>query len=136
VHFVAQSRVEVMTNILLAALGGAIGSVLRYLVGVFSVRWFGPSFPWGTLAVNVVGSFIIGLSVEMIARRFNASMELRVFIVTGILGGFTTWSSFSLDTMVLFERGAIAAAAAYVIGSLVVSFAAVFAGLALGRAMF
>ncbi|GGF83777.1 MULTISPECIES: fluoride efflux transporter CrcB [Rhizobium] len=124
-----------MTNILLAALGGAIGSVLRYLVGVFSVRWFGPSFPWGTLAVNVVGSFIIGLSVEMIARRFNASMELRVFIVTGIIGGFTTWSSFSLDTMVLFERGAITAAAAYVIGSLVVSFAAVFAGLALGRAM-
>ncbi|MBW9087530.1 fluoride efflux transporter CrcB [Rhizobium wenxiniae] len=125
-----------MTNILLAAFGGAIGSVLRYLVGVFSVRWFGPSFPWGTLAVNVVGSFIIGLMVEMIARRFNASMELRVFIVTGMLGGFTTWSSFSLDTMVLFERGAIAAAAAYVIGSLVVSFAAVFAGLALGRAMF
>ncbi len=125
-----------MTNILLAAFGGAIGSVLRYLVGVFSVRWFGSGFPWGTLAVNVVGSFIIGLMVEMIARRFNASMELRVFIVTGILGGFTTWSSFSLDTMMLFERGAIAAAAAYVIGSLVVSFAAVFAGLALGRAMF
>ncbi len=125
-----------MTNILLAALGGAIGSVLRYLVGVFTVRWFGPSFPWGTLSVNIVGSFIIGLTVEMIARRFNASMELRVFIVTGIIGGFTTWSSFSLDTMVLFERGAFAAAAAYVIGSLVVSFAAVFAGLALGRAMF
>ncbi|MND66700.1 putative fluoride ion transporter CrcB [compost metagenome] len=124
-----------MTNILLAALGGAIGSVLRYLVGVFSVRWFGPGFPWGTLTVNVIGSFIIGLSVEMIARRFDASMELRVFIVTGIIGGFTTWSSFSLDTMVLFERGAITAAAAYVIGSLVVSFAAVFAGLALGRAM-
>ncbi|MBO0141970.1 fluoride efflux transporter CrcB [Agrobacterium sp. Ap1] len=124
-----------MTNILLAALGGAIGSVLRYLVGVFSVRWFGPGFPWGTLTVNVIGSFIIGLSVEMIARRFEASMELRVFIVTGIIGGFTTWSSFSLDTMVLFERGAITAAAAYVIGSLVVSFAAVFAGLALGRAM-
>ncbi len=125
-----------MTNILLAAVGGALGSVLRYLVGVLTLRWFGPSFPWGTLAVNVVGSFIIGLTVEMIARRFNASMELRVFIVTGIIGGFTTWSSFSLDTMVLFERGAIAAAAAYVIGSLVVSFAAVFAGLALGRAMF
>lgn len=125
-----------MTNILLAAFGGAIGSVLRYLVGVFTVRWFGPGFPWGTLAVNIVGSFIIGLVVEMIARRFNASMELRVFIVTGIIGGFTTWSSFSLDTMVLLERGAMASAAAYVIGSLVVSFAAVFAGLALGRAMF
>jgi CrcB protein len=124
-----------MLNILLAAMGGAIGSVLRYLVGVFSVRWFGPSFPWGTLTVNVVGSFVIGLMVEVIARRFNASAEMRVFIVTGIIGGFTTWSSFTLDTMVLFERGATFAAAAYVIGSLVISFAAVFAGLALGRAM-
>jgi CrcB protein len=124
-----------MLNILLAAMGGAIGSVLRYLVGVFSVRWFGPSFPWGTLTVNVVGSFVIGLMVEVIARRFNASAEMRVFIVTGIIGGFTTWSSFTLDTMVLFGRGATFAAAAYVIGSLVISFAAVFAGLALGRAM-
>jgi CrcB protein len=124
-----------MQNILLAAVGGAIGSVLRYLVGVFSTRWFGPSFPWGTLTVNVVGAFVIGLMVEMIARRFNASPELRVFIVTGIIGGFTTWSSFTLDTMVLFERGATTAAFAYVVGSLVVSFAAIFAGLALGRAM-
>lgn len=124
-----------MLNLVLVAVGGAFGSVCRYLVGVWATRWFGPSFPWGTLAVNVVGSFVIGLMVEVIARRFNASAEMRVFIVTGIIGGFTTWSSFTLDTMVLLERGAGAAAFAYLVGSLVISFAAVFAGLALGRAM-
>lgn len=122
-------------NVLLVAVGGAIGSVLRYLVGVLTLRQFGPGFPWGTLAVNIVGSLAIGILTEMIARRFNASMELRVFLVTGVLGGFTTWSSFSLDTVVLYERGDFGLAAAYVIGSAVVSFAAVFAGLALGRAM-
>jgi CrcB protein len=125
-----------MTNVVLVAVGGAIGSVFRYLVGVWAVRLFGPSFPWGTFAVNVIGSFFIGLMVEMIARRFNASAEMRVFIVTGIIGGFTTWSSFTLDTMVLLERGAAFAAFAYLAGSLVISFAAIFAGLALGRAMF
>lgn len=124
-----------MTNLVLVAFGGAVGSVFRYLVGVWAVRLFGPSFPWGTFAVNVVGSFFIGLMVEMIARRFDASAEMRVFIVTGIIGGFTTWSSFTLDTMVLLERGAALSAFAYLAGSLVISFAAVFAGLALGRAM-
>ncbi len=124
-----------MLNVLLVAIGGAIGSVLRYLVGVWTMRQYGSNFPWGTLTVNIVGSFAIGILTEMIARRFNASMEIRVFLVTGILGGFTTWSSFSLDTIVLYERGAFGLAAAYVIGSAVASFAAVFAGLALGRAI-
>lgn len=124
-----------MYNLLLVALGGAIGSVCRYLVGVVTLRSFGPAFPWGTVTVNVVGAFAIGLLTEVIGRRFNASAELRLLIVTGILGGFTTWSSFTLDAMVLFEKGAIMASATYVIGSLVLSFTAVFAGLALGRAM-
>jgi CrcB protein len=122
-------------NVLLVAAGGAMGSVLRYLVGVLSTRWFGPAFPWGTLTVNVVGSFAIGFLAEVIARRFNASVELRFFLVTGILGGFTTFSSFSLDTAVLFERGAFTATATYLAASLGLSLAAVFAGLALGRAM-
>jgi CrcB protein len=124
-----------MFNVFLVAVGGAFGSVLRYLVGVLTVRWFGASFPWGTFAVNVVGSFLIGLLSEMIARRFNASMELRVFLVTGILGGFTTFSSFSLDTMVLLERGAVTATVGYVLATLCLSFLAILAGLALGRAM-
>ncbi len=124
-----------MFNVFLVAVGGAFGSVLRYLVGLLTIRWFGPSFPWGTFAVNVVGSFAIGLLSEMIARRFNASMEVRVFLVTGILGGFTTFSSFSLDTMVLLERGAIAATVGYVLATLCLSFLAILAGLALGRTM-
>ncbi len=125
-----------MLNILLVAVGGAIGSVARYLVGLGATRLAGPNFPFGTLTVNIAGAFAIGLLVEMIARRFDASAEMRVFIVTGILGGFTTWSSFTLDTMMLFERGEIGLSALYLLASLLVSFAAVFAGLALGRALF
>ncbi|UHS61350.1 fluoride efflux transporter CrcB [Agrobacterium vaccinii] len=125
-----------MLNIALVAIGGAIGSVARYLVGVWGVKLAGPNFPWGTITVNVVGAFFIGLMVEIIARRFDASSEVRVFIVTGILGGFTTWSSFTLDAVVLFERGDLGLAAVYLLASLVVSFAAIFAGLALGRALF
>ena len=125
-----------MINIVLVAAGGAIGSVFRYLVGVWSVRLAGVNFPWGTLTVNVVGSFLIGLLVELVARRLNASMEMRLFLVTGVLGGFTTFSSFSLDAVSLFERGALGLSAVYVIASLSVSIAAVFAGLALGRNLF
>ena len=125
-----------MINIVLVAAGGAIGSVFRYLVGVWSVRLAGVNFPWGTLTVNVVGSFLIGLLVELVARRLNASMELRLFLGTGVLGGFTTFSSFSLDAVSLFERGALGLSAVYVLASLSVSIAAVFAGLALGRSLF
>ncbi len=125
-----------MINMVLVAAGGAIGSVFRYLVGVWSVRLAGVNFPWGTLTVNVVGSFLIGLLVELVARRLNASMEMRLFLVTGVLGGFTTFSSFSLDAVSLFERGALGLSAVYVLASLSVSIAAVFAGLALGRNLF
>ncbi|MGV2050848.1 fluoride efflux transporter CrcB [Agrobacterium salinitolerans] len=125
-----------MINIALVAAGGAIGSVFRYLVGVLCMRLAGPNFPWGTLAVNVAGSFLIGLLVELVARRLNASMEMRLFLVTGVLGGFTTFSSFSLDAVSLFERGTLGLSAVYVLASLVVSIAAVFAGLALGRSLF
>ncbi|UXS01040.1 fluoride efflux transporter CrcB [Agrobacterium tumefaciens] len=124
-----------MLNIALVAAGGAIGSVFRYLVGMWSMRVAGPAFPWGTLVVNVAGSFLIGLLVELIARRLNASSEMRLFIVTGVLGGFTTFSSFSLDAVALFERGALSLSAVYVIATLVVSIVAVFAGLALGRSL-
>ncbi len=125
-----------MLNIALVATGGAIGSVFRYLVGVWSVRLAGPNFPWGTLAVNVVGSFMIGLLVELVARRLNASMEMRLFLVSGVLGGFTTFSSFALDAASLLERGATGLSIVYVLASLIVSIAAVFAGLALGRNLF
>lgn len=124
-----------MTHVLLVALGGAFGSVCRYLVGLWTVRQFGAAFPWGTLMVNVLGSFAIGLVIELISRRFDASGEMRALLVTGLLGGFTTFSAFSLDTVALFEKGAAMAAAAYVLGSIALSLAAVVGGLALGRAM-
>lgn len=124
-----------MNNILLVALGGAIGSVCRYLVGIWALRQFGTAFPWGTLTVNVVGSFAIGFMAELIMRRFDMSTDLRLFIITGILGGFTTFSAFSLDVISLLERGATVAGAAYLVASVAISLGAVFGGLALGRAM-
>ncbi|MDM9628164.1 fluoride efflux transporter CrcB [Rhizobium sp. S152] len=124
-----------MPQVLLVAFGGAIGSVLRYYVGRWSLRLMGPSFPWGTLAVNVAGCFVIGVFAEIIARRFNASEELRLLLITGFLGGFTTFSAFSLDAISLFERGALSAAAVYVVASVGLSMLAVVAGLALTRAL-
>lgn len=120
-------------QLLLVALGGAIGATLRHLVGVLTLRWLGSGLPWGTLAVNIVGSFVMGVVAELIARRFDASMELRMFLMTGILGGFTTFSSFSLDTAVLWERGDTGLAFTYVAASVTLSIAALFAGLAVVR---
>ena len=125
-----------MLHLLLVAAGGATGSVMRYLVGQWSIRLLGPSYPWGTLIVNVLGSFAIGLLAELVARKLNASPEMRLLLVTGFLGGFTTFSAFSLDALVLFERGATGAAVAYILGSVGISLAAGMGGLALGRSMF
>lgn len=122
-----------MLNFLLVALGGAAGSMLRYATGLGATRLFGPGFPWGTLIVNVVGSFVIGVFVETIARRFGASEPVRLLLVTGFLGGFTTFSSFSFDAAALLERGQGGLALAYVAGSVLLSLGAVFAGLLLTR---
>jgi CrcB protein len=118
-----------MYNLVLVAIGGAVGSSLRHLVNVVAMRVVGPSFPWGTLAINVAGSFAMGVFIELLGRRFNASNELRLFVATGILGGFTTFSAFSLDFAVLWERGAAGQAFAYAAGSVVISLLALFAGL-------
>jgi len=122
-----------MNAILLVASGGAIGSVARYLVGVGIARAFGVAFPYGTLAVNVIGGFLMGLFIELLARRFDGSPELRLFIAIGILGGFTTFSSFSLDVVVLWERGELATALFYVLASVILSIGALFLGLWLAR---
>ncbi|MBX4924759.1 fluoride efflux transporter CrcB [Rhizobium binae] len=124
-----------MIQALLVALGGAIGSVLRYYVGQWALRLVGPAFPWGTLAVNVVGCFVIGVFAELIARKFNASLELRLLLITGFLGGFTTFSAFSLDAIYLFERGEAVAGGIYIAASVGLSMAAVIAGLAVMRAL-
>ena len=125
-----------MLNILLVAVGGAAGSVCRYLTGLAMTRWLGNGFPWGTITVNIVGSFVIGLLTELIARKVSMPMETRLLLVVGFLGGFTTFSSFSLDTMALFERGESLSAFAYVAASVLFSLGAAFGGLALGRSLF
>lgn len=123
-----------LVPLFLVAIGGALGSVCRYLVGVGAGRLLGAGFPFGTIIVNIVGSFIMGLFIELLALKFDGSEPLRLFVAVGILGGFTTLSSFSLDTIVLFERGAVAAAAVYVGASIALSLAALVAGLHLVRA--
>ncbi|MGF6171926.1 fluoride efflux transporter CrcB [Ensifer sp. 4252] len=124
-----------MSHLLLVGAGGAIGSIARYLLGLWTLQRWGPSFPWGTLGVNVTGSFLIGLLAELIMRKFGASAEMRLFLITGVLGGYTTFSAFSLDAIMLLERGNAALAITYIAASVVLSILAVFAGLALMRAM-
>lgn len=124
-----------MQNILIVAAGGAVGASLRYMSNLAAFRLFGPSFPWCTLLVNVTGSLAMGIFIELLARRFGGSNELRLFVATGVLGGFTTFSAFSLDFAALVERGALAQAAGYAAASVVLSILALFAGLYLARAL-
>jgi CrcB protein len=124
-----------MHNFLLVALGGAIGAGARHLVNVAALRLFGTGFPIGTLFVNVAGSLVMGLLAGYFALRYTGGGQgLRLFLATGILGGFTTFSAFSLDAVALWERGAVGPAVLYVVGSVVLSIAALLAGLALMRA--
>ena len=122
-----------MFHLILVAVGGAIGASLRHLVNLGSLRLVGASYPWGTMAINIAGSFAMGAFIELLARRFDASNELRLFVATGILGGFTTFSAFSLDFAVLWERGAAFPALVYAIASVVGSILALFLGLWLAR---
>ena len=124
-----------MQHLLIVAMGGALGSGMRHLVNLASLRLFGPGFPWGTLSVNIIGSLAMGLFVELLARRFGGSAELRLFVATGILGGFTTFSAFSLDVAVLYERGAVVQAALYVAACLVAAILALFLGMWLGKSL-
>lgn len=125
-----------MSLVLLAAAGGAIGAALRHLTSTLCGHLFAGAFPWGTFAVNVAGSLAMGLLVALFAVRWNAPLEVRVFLATGVLGGFTTFSAFSMDFAFLIERKAYLAAAGYAGGTMALCLAAVFAGLALGRAVF
>ena len=125
-----------MKMILAVAAGGAVGAVARYLVMVGVGRLLGPhDFPWGTLTVNVVGSVLMGVLIEVLALTWSPSQEVRALLVVGVLGAFTTFSTFSLDVMVLFERGQTLFVAAYVAGSVVLCVGGLFAGLHLMRAV-
>lgn len=125
-----------MKLLLLAAAGGAIGSGARYLVHVGTVRALGTDFPWSTLLVNLVGCLAMGLVTELVMLRLGGSVEARVFLATGILGGFTTFSAFALDFAALLTWHETLPAVVYLLASMVGSILAVYAGLALGKAIF
>ena len=120
--------------ILSVAAGGAIGSVARYLVGTWSSKMF-INFPWGTLIINVTGSFLIGLFVGLFATKWDLPQAARIFLIVGICGGYTTFSTFSLDSFRLMERGEALAAGAYMIGSVVLSLGALIAAMLVVRAL-
>lgn len=120
-------------TLLHVALGGALGACARYLTGLATLRLIGPGFPWGTLTVNVLGSFVMGLLVVALAHW--GANRMAPLLMTGVLGGFTTFSAFSLDAMTLWERGDSLAAAVYVGGSLILSLGAIVAGVALARSL-
>lgn len=122
-----------MKMILMIALGGGLGAVSRYLIGAQALRLFGTHFPWGTLSVNIIGSFAMGILIELTALRISVTPEMRAFLVIGLLGGFTTFSAFSLDVSLMMERHQMGLAALYVMASVCLSVGGLFAGLALIR---
>jgi CrcB protein len=116
------------------ALGGALGASARYLTGIAAMRLMGPGFPWGTLTVNVVGSFLMGVLVVFLAHK--DATRLAPLLMTGILGGFTTFSAFSLDTMAMVERGQTTLAGFYVVASVLLSLGAIVLAMFLARGVF
>jgi len=131
------SRAGGMTNIFLVMAGGAVGSALRYLIGRLAVQMIpGASWPWGTFAANVVGGFAMGLLAGWLAR-FNTSAgePIRLLLAVGLLGGFTTFSSFSLETVLMMERGQMGVALAYAVLSVIGAVGALAGGLAFMRSI-
>jgi CrcB protein len=125
-------------HLALVFVGGGLGAVLRYGVTLASLAIFGPAFPWGTLAINVVGSALMGIFAAWIVAVWTpggGGDGMRLFLMTGILGGFTTFSAFSLEAVTLWQRGEGGAAALYVAGSVVASILALAAGAAATRAV-
>jgi len=120
-------------NYLLVFLGGGLGASLRHSVNIACAKCIGTAFPYGTFIINISGSTVMGLIAGYLAFKGEASQPWRLFLMTGILGGYTTFSAFSLDTALLYERGEVGLAVFYVVGSVVISIVGLFAGLALVR---
>jgi CrcB protein len=120
--------------VLAVALGGALGSLLRYFLAGFiqSAAW--PGYPWGIFIINITGGLAMGVIVEMAALKIHLTPEVRAFLTIGVLGGYTTFSTYSLDSVLLIERGAYTSAIIYIVGSAALSILAVFAGLWIVRA--
>lgn len=117
-------------------IGGGIGALIRYFTaGWIQPSWW-PGFPFGIFVVNITGGLVMGLITALAALKLQMSPEVRAFLTTGVLGGYTTFSTFSLDSALLIERGAYAQAIAYVVGSVVLSILALFAGLWIVRAVY
>lgn len=126
-----------MNQLIAVAWGGAFGAVLRFLISTGVYQWLGRGFPYGTLAVNVIGSFLIGLMTEaLILQRITLTMEYRSAILVGLFGSLTTFSTFSLETLFLMEQGQFAKACLNVLISVFVCILAVWMGLTLGRGLF
>ena len=125
-----------MQNIVLVALGGAIGAVARYGISQFMVRSIGNGMPWGTFSANVLGSLLLGLLFGWLAFKPEGADNWRLFIGTGALGGFTTFSTLSMETVWMIERKAYLQASSYAVGSLVFGIAAAFIGLIIARKVF
>jgi len=117
----------------LVFIGGGIGAGLRHGVGRAGMTYFGASFPYGTLFVNIVGGVLMGVLAELFLVRGGGSQELRLFLTTGVLGGFTTFSAFSLDSALMWQRGDYATLGAYVAASVLLSIAGLFLGMAVVR---
>ena len=122
-----------LSNYLIVFVGAGIGGALRHSVNVAALRLLNSVFPYGTLAVNVTGSLVMGLLAGWFAYKADPGQAWRLFLTTGILGGFTTFSTFSLDTALLWERGQLWLAGSYVLGSVALSLLGIFGGLALIR---
>jgi len=120
-------------TILQVAAGGALGAVGRYLTGAAASRFFGTGFPLGTISVNVVGSFVMGIAFVFLMTREQEALRFVPFVMTGMLGGFTTFSAFSLDVWTLFDRGRLVAGSIYFGGSIGLSILAVTLGIAFAR---
>lgn len=121
--------------ILAVAAGGALGAVGRYLLVVQVGHWLGTGFPFGTMAANVLGSFVMGALIETMALVWSTSLEMRAFLTVGALGAFTTFSTFSMDVALLAERGAFGPAFLYILSSVVLSIGALFAAMHLFRSL-
>ena len=122
-----------MKTVLAIAAGGALGAVARYYVNIWTGIFLGTAFPWGTLVVNLIGCFAMGVLVELMAITWSLSAELRAFLTVGILGSLTTFSAFSLDVALFHGRGEMLLAGVYIFASVAASLGGVFGGMSLIR---
>lgn len=122
-----------LKNILLIGLGGAIGSVLRYLCSIAISKYFSSAFPWPTLAVNVLGCFLIGIFLALFGREHENQVDMRMLFMTGFCGGYTTFSAFALENLQLLQQGQLNLSVIYMIASIVLGLLAVWVGVAVVR---